>query len=237
MSAAPLVPEVSQRTLGLFAKWPQPGEVKTRLASATSPAWAAEVAAAFLADIVDRFATVHARRVLAYAPPAAEGYFAELTQGRFALTVQREGDLGRRMADFFTEQLQAGADRVVLLGTDSPTVPLAFIEQAFQELERADIVLGPAMDGGYYLIGCARRRDVLPPVFEGVAWSGSRVLADTMARLTDPSWRVALLPPWYDVDTLDDWWMLRGDLRALRRSGHDPGVPRTERLAEAVSVT
>ena len=64
------------------------------------------------------------------------------------------------------------------------------------------MVLGPALDGGYYLIGCGRR---LPPVFEGVRWSTNHVLADTVARLADPSWRLALLPPWYDVDTPEDW--------------------------------
>src|SRR5262249_48797207 len=116
---------------------------------------------------------------------------------------------------------------IVLLGTDSPTVPLGFIEQAFDELTRADVVLGPATDGGYYLIGCAR---LVPPIFERVTWGSSRVLLDTITRLTQFDGRVALLPPWYDVDTLSDWWALRGHLAALRRAGIDPGVPHTERL-------
>jgi glycosyltransferase A (GT-A) superfamily protein (DUF2064 family) len=116
---------------------------------------------------------------------------------------------------------------VVLLGTDSPTVPVAWVGQAFAELTTADVVLGPATDGGYYLIGCARR---LPPVFAGVAWGGPTVLAETVARLADPSWRLALLPPWYDLDTLADWRMLRGHIAALRRAGLDPGVPHLERL-------
>jgi rSAM/selenodomain-associated transferase 1 len=219
----------SRSVLGLFAKWPQPGQVKTRLAAATSPDWAARVAEAFLLDLVERLTVVAAQRVLAFAPPAAENEFAHLVGSRFGLRPQTAGDLGRRMANFFSGQLQTGAERVVLLGTDSPTVPLAFIEQAFRELERADVVLGPATDGGYYLIGCARR---LPPLFENVSWSSSRVLAQTIAQLTDPSWRLALLPPWYDVDTLDDWWMLQGYLRAQRRAGLDPEVPHTERLTQ-----
>ena len=117
----------------------------------------------------------------------------------------------RRMGLFVEGQLRLGAEAVVLVGTDSPTLPLAFIEQAFHELERADVVLGPATDGGYYLVGCALR---LPPIFDGIAWSSSHVLAETVSRLTDPSWRLALLPPWYDVDTLDDWHLLRGHLAA-----------------------
>src|SRR5436305_1949890 len=80
-------------------------------------------------------AAVEAHRVLAFAPPDARPYFAEAVRGRFELTAQTDGDLGRRMAAFFQEQLAAGADRVVLVGTDSPTLPLARIEQAFAELE------------------------------------------------------------------------------------------------------
>jgi glycosyltransferase A (GT-A) superfamily protein (DUF2064 family) len=132
------------------------------------------------------------------------------------------------MAAFFAGRFRAGARAVVLLGTDSPTVPLAFVEQAFGELERAHVVLGPATDGGYYLVGCAG--SFVPPIFEGIAWGGNGVLGDTVRRLADPRWRLAVLPPWYDVDTLDDWRMLQGHLAALRRAGLDPGVPHTEAL-------
>lgn len=218
-----------QAVLGLFAKWPQPGAVKTRLAAETSSEWAARVAAAFLQDTLDRLAAFPARRILVFAPrAAATAAFTALAAGRFILTPQIEGTLGQRMAAFFQQHLRAGAGKVVLLGTDSPTLPLALVEQAFRELDRADLVLGPATDGGYYLIGCGSR---LPPVFDGITWSGSGVLAETVARLEDPTWTLALLPPWYDVDTLADWRMLRGHLRALRRAGIDPQAPRTEELA------
>jgi rSAM/selenodomain-associated transferase 1 len=215
------------RVLGLFAKQPLPGQVKTRLAAAISPAGAARVARAFLDDLLDRLTVVAAQRLLAFAPPEAESFFASLARGRFALTPQAGGDLGRRLAAFFADQIRAGAERTVVLGTDSPTLPLDHVEQAFRELEHADVVLGPATDGGYYLVGCARR---LPPIFDGIAWGTPRVLADTVARLAAPHWRLALLPPWYDVDTLDDWQALRGHLAALRRAGLDPGVPHTEAL-------
>ncbi len=216
--------------LGLFAKHPVAGLVKTRLAWATSPEWAARVAAAFLMDTVDRLARVQARRVLAFTPDDSEAYFAEIVRGRFELVPQGGGDLGRRMASFFSDQLANGAEHVLLVGTDSPTLPLVLVQQAFAELERADVVLGPATDGGYYLVGCARR---LPPIFEGVAWSSPRTLADTIARLTDPGCRLALLPPWYDVDTADDWEMLRGHVVAMRRAGSDPGTPHTAALLKA----
>jgi rSAM/selenodomain-associated transferase 1 len=216
-------------TLGLFAKWPAPGQVKTRLAARTSALWAAQAARAFLLDLLDRLAGVNARRVLAFSPPEAEADIAGLVHGRFGLTTQGDGDLGRRMAMFFTEQFRSGSERVVLLGSDSPTVPVAYVEQAFRELDRADVVLGPATDGGYYLVGCKGR---VPPVFHEIPWSSPRVLRDTVARLADPSWRLAVLPPWYDVDTLDDWWLLRGHMQAMRRAGLDPGVPHTEAVGD-----
>jgi rSAM/selenodomain-associated transferase 1 len=217
---------MTTHVLGVFAKWPQPGRVKTRLAAATSAAWAADAALAFLRDVTDRLTAVDARRVLAFAPPDAGPLLAGVVGGRFALVPQADGDLGRRLSAFIEGQLADGAESVVVVGTDSPTLPVPHVEEAFALLARADVVLGPATDGGYYLIGCRR----LPPIFDGIAWGGPTVLTETVARLADPEWRLALLPPWYDVDTLDDWRMLRGHLAALRRAGLDPGVPHIEAL-------
>lgn len=222
---------MEQRVLGLLAKWPRPGQVKSRLAAETSPEWACRVADAFLRDTVERLALISARRILAYAPREAVHDFSRLAGERFALVPQAAGDLGQRMSAFFSAVLQGGANSAVLVGADSPTLPLERIEQAFRKLEHADLVLGPATDGGYYLIGVARR---LPPIFDGITWGGPRVLAQTVARLESQT-TLALLPPWYDVDTLADWRMLQGHLAACRRAGIDPHLPHTTALAESVS--
>jgi len=147
---------------------------------------------------------------------------------RYELTAQPEGDLGCRMAAFFAGVFQRGAAQAVLLGTDSPTLPLSYISSAFEQLEEVDLVLGPATDGGYYLIGLSRN---IPSIFENMNWSRPDLLANTVERLRGSSYRLGLLPPWYDVDTLDDWQMLCGHLSALRRAGIDPRVPHTEKLA------
>src|SRR5262249_2185829 len=144
----------------------------------------------------------------------------------FELIAQPQGDLGCRMANFFDTFKQAA--KAVLLGTDSPTLPLSYISNAFEQLENVDLLLGPAMDGGYYLIGLSGS---VPPVFQEMKWSRPDVLATTVERLRGSSCRLGLLPPWYDVDTLDDWQMLCGHLSALRRAGVDPKVPNTEKLA------
>jgi glycosyltransferase A (GT-A) superfamily protein (DUF2064 family) len=130
-----------------------------------------------------------------------------------------------RLESFIAAAL-ATASKVVVIGTDSPTLPVEYIERAFADLDRADVVLGPAVDGGYYLVGCRR----LPPIFAGIDWSSNRVLAQTIDRLVTPSWSLALLPPWYDVDTPKDWSMLRGHVKAMRRARIDPGIPHTESL-------
>jgi rSAM/selenodomain-associated transferase 1 len=218
------------QTLGVFAKQPLPGQVKTRLATARSPQWAAAVYEAFLLDQLDRLTSLPVRRVVVYDPPAALPYFQNVVGARFELTPQQPGGLGQRLAAFFTQEWAAGAESVIVLGTDSPTLPVAVIRQAFAELAHAEVVIGPATDGGYYLLGCARP---LPALFDGVDWSTSRVLEQTITRLNDPSIRLALLPPWYDVDTPADWDCLRGHVAALRRAGLDPEIPRTEMFFES----
>jgi rSAM/selenodomain-associated transferase 1 len=220
---------IAVRTLGIFAKEPEAGQVKSRLARETSPAWAARVADAFLRDTVERLAGIVAERILVFSPPAAARFFADLVRDRFRLLPQLEGDLGQRLHGFIHSQLEGGSSRVVVVGTDSPTLPLEYIEQAFRELERADVVFGPATDGGYYLLGCAGR---VPPIFADMPWSSERVLSESIARLAGPSWRLAVLPPWYDVDTLADWWCLRGHVAALQSAGFDPRLSHTEPLLE-----
>jgi rSAM/selenodomain-associated transferase 1 len=216
-----------KRVLGLFAKWPSAGRVKTRLATVQGAGWAARIADAFLRDTLTRLTAIAALRVVVYTPVEARAAFAALAGNDFALLPQLDGDLGRRLSGFLRHQRDDGAESVVVVGTDSPTLPVEYVERAFAELENADVVLGPACDGGYYLLGCGR---TVPPVFENIAWGGAWVLADTVAALADPRWRLAVLPPWYDVDTPDDWAMLCGHLAALRRAGVDPGVPHTEVL-------
>ena len=207
------------------------GTVKTRLAGENA-AWGARVAQAFLLDTLQRLSQVDAHRVLAFAPVEREADFAAIVSNRFDLTPQAAGDLGQRLAVFVDQHLEAGARAVVVVGTDSPTMPVEYIERAFALLKNADVVLGPATDGGYYLIGCGPDH---PPLFENISWSSGSVLAETVACLTEPRWRLSLLPPWYDVDTPDDWTMLCGHLAALHRAGIDPGVPHIEALlSEAI---
>jgi rSAM/selenodomain-associated transferase 1 len=209
-----------QVRLGLFAKWPAPGQVKTRLASATSPEWAACLADAFLGDALRQWESLPGR-ILAIDPPQRQSDFARRAGPGWQIVVQAAGGLGQRLGAFFQQFSPA-----VVLGTDSPTLPRSHVLAALQALETTDVVLGPATDGGYYLIGC---RDWLPELFAGVAWGGEQVLKQTVERLP-PGKSLHLLPPWYDVDTLADVHFLWGHLAAARRAGDDLQAPHTEQL-------
>lgn len=217
--------------LGIFAKHPVPGRVKTRLAAGVGARRAAELSAAFIEDLADRFRRTAERRVLCYSPEedAAADYFSGVAQGDYRLWPQGGGSLGARMRAFFDRAFQSGAGRIVLIGSDSPTLPADRIERAFELLHSCDCVLGPATDGGYYLIG---QRGSSRPIFEDVQWSDPRTFEQTVARIAQLGDRLELLPPWYDVDTPQDLALLRGHMRALRISGSAVRLPRTRACEE-----
>jgi rSAM/selenodomain-associated transferase 1 len=217
---------IERSVLGLFAKWPRPGAVKTRLAAKYGPDRAARIAHAFLCDSLARYAGLAHRCVLVFDPPEQEADFAVLARDGWALAPQGDGDLGARLQRFFEHELAAGANGVIALGTDSPTLPTDAVIQPVWTLRHADVVVVPATDGGFCLLGCRR----LPPIFDGIPWSTNRVLAETVARLHDPGWNLFVQQPWYDVDTPDDWQLLAGHVAALRRAGVDPRIPHTEAL-------
>jgi glycosyltransferase A (GT-A) superfamily protein (DUF2064 family) len=118
------------------------------------------------------------------------------------------------MAAFFAAAFRSG-ERVVLIGSDSPDLPAEFIAEAFSSLATHDVVLGPSADGGYYLVGAARR---VPPIFEGIAWSTPDVWPQTVALLSGCRW--CQLPRWYDVDTGEDLHKLMA--RLAESSPADP---------------
>jgi rSAM/selenodomain-associated transferase 1 len=220
--------------LGIFGKQPVPGRVKTRLAAGLGDEAAATVHEAMLFDTLGTWSsgailTPGGRRVLVYAPADAGPWFDACVPEAFALQPQAEGNLGTRMREFFAGEFEDGASRVVVIGSDSPTLDPTLVITAFLCLDGRDVVLGPSTDGGYYLVGA---RGSVPPIFEGIAWGGPSVLNQTIDRLRDTGLSLAVLPPWYDVDTPEAWRTLAGHLRALRRAGLAPGLPRLEALID-----
>lgn len=203
-------------TLGMFVKNPEPGRVKTRLAKAIGDSAAAQLYRGFVTDLIQRFRSTGTRRVLAYSPAEAtcREFFTQQSTGNYELWPQPITGLGTRMRQFFEA---FGPEPVVLIGSDSPTLPAGFPEVAFAMLKHADVVLGPATDGGLYLIGLNQQRRAWP-IFDDIDWSTSRVLDQVMRRLIELEARVEVLPPWYDIDEPTDLSFLRGHLSAIQVS-------------------
>ena len=202
----------------MFAKHWTPGQVKTRLAATIGEAPAAQVARSFIETLTARLAGLADRQTLAYWPPDARQSFVDVVPANWLVQPQCEGDLGARMHHHFENSFAAGAQRVVLLGADSPNVPIAHVQRALEQLAEHRLVLGPTGDGGYYLVGVSRAEgeDSIPPIFDDMPWSSERLWSATTDRLAGSGWNEqqqwAQLPGWYDVDTMDDLNRLLTDL-------------------------
>lgn len=188
---------------------PRVGASKTRLVPPLTPAEAAELSVCFLRDTAANIcaaaatpnvmAAGGAAGVAVYTPVGSKQKLADLLPVPFKLLAQRGADLSARLQHATTDLLHGGYESLCLLGADSPTLPRAVLVTTVTELARTGdrIVLGPAHDGGYYLIGLKRAHLHL---FTGIDWSTERVLAQTIARAEELKLEVGLLPAWYDVD-------------------------------------
>jgi len=212
---------VLRRRLLLFTKPAREGRVKTRLIGDLTAAEAAALHAAFLDDLIDRLREGDFELQLAWALDAHE----EMPAGPVPGVRQQGDDLGERLYRALSEAAD-DAFSVMALGSDHPTLPLALVHEAFERLEKgAEVVLGPAEDGGYYLI--ALRPDAVDPgLFRDIPWSTGRVLSATLERCRNLA--VELLPPASDVDTPED--LRRLAERLASDTSDDLGCPRTREL-------
>jgi hypothetical protein len=210
----------SRRRLLLFTKPARPGRVKTRLIGDLTPAQAADLHAAFVDDLLARLAPGRFDLRLAWALDPGE----ELPEGPLPGVRQAGDDLGERLFGALAQAARE-APAVAALGSDHPTLPLELVDRAFERLEAgAPLVLGPAEDGGYYLIAL-RAEAVDRRLFQGIPWSTGGVLAATLERCRELGIVPELLPAAADVDTPDDLHRL-----ARCMAGGDLGCPRTRGL-------
>jgi uncharacterized protein len=205
----PLATRAGLCALAVMAKAPRAGNVKTRLAPPLTLDQSAAINICFLRDTTDNIAAVaasgSAAGIVSYTPIGDESLFDNLLPSDFALIPQRGDGFGERLLATAHDLLSCGYGSVCLIDSDSPTVPAAAFEQAVAELARPGdrIVLGPAHDGGYYLIGLKHAHSEL---FANITWSTSTVFAETIAAAQAANLETVILPLWYDVDdaaTLD----------------------------------
>lgn len=190
-----------ERRLLVFLRAPRPGEVKRRLAASLD----GEAAAAIYRVLVTRTlaaATGEAAVELWHTPDDAAEEVRYWARPGWRMRGQGEGDLGVRMQRAFGSAFGEGAQRVVLVGTDTPGLTTKDVEEAFDRLKDHEVVLGPAKDGGYWLIGLSSPR---PEMFTEIPWSTGEVLRLTEERAAAGGLRVARLRALRDVDTLEDW--------------------------------
>ena len=213
--------------LGVFAKFWEPGIVKTRLAATIGAGAASELYRLFVETTLHRFDAVGERRELFYSPADRITEFTQISGTSWHAVAQRGGDLGERMHDYFARSSSDPAIRSVLIGSDSPCLPIRFVQEAFELLKKKRVVLGPSEDGGYYLIGI---RGEVPDIFNGIAWSTDEVYQQTVSLLTAHQIPFAELSNWYDVDDITDLQRLAVELSTV-----DIGDPMLGALCTAVS--
>lgn len=219
-------PEVRE-ALVLMARAPIEGTVKTRLVGLFTPLEVLDLYLNFLRDTFQLMEEVQSERddlaiVLCFTPEGTEEAFEAVEREGCLMMAQRGEDLGERIINCFDDLFARGYERVVMIGADSPALPVEYILDAFDELtDRQTVTVGPTVDGGYYLVGLG---SPMPALFRDIDWGTSGVYAATRARIDAAGLRLVELPEFIDIDTPADLELLEEVL------AEDPELaPRTRR--------
>jgi len=196
-----------------MAKAPLAGQAKTRLIPVLGAAGAARLQRQMLLDTIELTMAALERTgsISIICPTAADRtVLQDVVPAEVSIVAHERGDLMSGLDYGLKHFLDQGCEQVVLLDGDSPTLPVQYVRSAFDLLTGDAVVLGPTLDGGYYLIGACRPR---PALFDWEELDSATICQQTRARAEALGARVALLPPWYDVDTADDLERLIEELR------------------------
>jgi len=190
-------------TVVIFVKFPSVGHVKTRLGEEIGFENAAELYRLFIKETFNFVGSCATEQVLVAVTPKEklELFKKEYLWPDFRHFAQEGDDLGHRLSHAFEVAQKHAAGKTLIIGSDSPTLPARYLDDAFQQLDKVDLVLGPAADGGYYLIGLKNMHEAL---FRNMEWSTDSVLSNTLQRARKIGLTYELLPEWYDIDTLPD---------------------------------
>jgi rSAM/selenodomain-associated transferase 1 len=208
-----------KNALIVFIKTPVPNQVKTRLQPHLTGEEACRLYGAFLKDIDNRL-NQNSDFAFYYAI-SPENFNKEILKKHTHLShyfMQEGSDLGERMANAFSHLFAKGFKNISLIGSDVPTLTSDIVTEAFKMLTKTECVLGPGLDGGYYLLGMSR---YIPDIFQGISWSTSSVFNQTMAILSKKDIKVKTLQPMRDIDTANDLTPLYQELMAADRNSDD----------------
>ena len=223
--------------VAVMAKAPRVGEVKTRLVPPLSSAEAAALSAAFIRDIAGNIVAAAENIAIdgyvAYSPPGSGAAFAGLLSDGIRLLPPRGMGLGASLFHATEDLLAEGYGAVCLVNADSPNLPTEFLVEAVRALQHPEdrVVLGPAEDGGYYLIGLKRPHARL---FENIAWSTERVFGQTLDRAAELRLDIVTLPHWYDVDDIASLRRVADEILGAGAAGAY-AAPNTEQLLRGLA--
>ena len=206
--------------LVIFAKQPHAGRVKLRLSRVIGATKTAELTHCFLTDALDKIRDmVIARKDLGYMPEDARDYFRDLVAPYLDIsTFAQQGDsLGDRLQHAFGHEMTYGADHIVAINTDAPSLPREFIQNAFEALANHDVVIGPTLGGGFYLFGS---RIPANAIFHGIPWGTQDVFRQIVHNTVNAGLSLKTLPPWYDVDSEHELHFLKAHMTALQHGGY-----------------
>lgn len=216
-----------QKTVGVavLCKTPQAGKSKTRLSPPLQPDQCAELSACFIRDLTANLESLCRDGAMygyaIYTPVGSEDLLRPLLPSTFGLLKQVDGDFGLRLKTSIQDILALGYDGAIIINSDSPTLPPAIVADAVARLLEEDcVVLSPAIDGGYTLIGLSRPHDHL---FEDIPWSTDAVYRLTLERAVQIGLPVCNVAPWYDVDDAQSLEMLGRELSGVPLSFAAPG--------------
>ncbi|MDO8489514.1 MAG: TIGR04282 family arsenosugar biosynthesis glycosyltransferase [Candidatus Omnitrophota bacterium] len=206
-----------KRFLVIFAKEPEENMVKTRLRGSLPASRRIDLYKAFLRDTVDIAKKVDCEaRIIAYESNRKTPRYLKRIASGFSFCEQKGKDLGARMHNAFKFVVGKGVSKVVIIGSDAPTLSSRYINNAFKQLDKTEIVLGPSRDGGYYLVGLKKP---CVGLFKDIRWSSKTVFADTLKNVKRLKKTLSLLPYWYDVDEPSTLAKLKRDLKKKENSG------------------
>ncbi len=196
-------PAGQNRLFLLFVKYPEPGSVKTRLGINIGYKNATKLYSAFILDILNTLKTGEFLFKIYFYPEEKKQLLSVWLGKEYSYMPQRGTNLGERMLNGFEDSFAKGHKKTIIIGSDSPDLPLSFLKEADYALTNHDAVIGPSKDGGYYLIGF--RNDTFTSfVFDNIPWSGPSVFKYTISILNNLNYNIYILPEWNDIDTLDD---------------------------------
>jgi len=209
----------SDNAVILFARDPVLGQVKTRLNSFLDNETILKLYICFLEDSLAKIQEVgNVDCFVGISPDNNSGFFNQKQSSGITLFSQQGKDLGDKMRQAFIDRFRQGYNKVVIIGSDSPSLPVSYIKKALDS--EKNLVLGPSIDGGYYLIAM---KDKVAEVFRGVSWGTDKVLSETLQRIQDGGISFELLPIWYDVDFLEDLKFLKTHLMLIAQAGLSDG--------------